>query len=171
GAGAGLDLTTIRKKIDRRIAEALKPAVDAKEEHVRQLLADQVPTYRVRSLAHVNWQHIQKIKAKMQAEKDGSAIVEQRALPGWFKPIENWTAHDVRRTVRTRMAEIGILPHIAERIMNHVGKIDPMERNYDYHKYKVEMRQALERWEAKLNAIVAGVEEKVIAGHFGQRPA
>jgi integrase len=171
GAGAGLDLTSVRKKIDQRIAEALKPAVDAKEEHVRQLLNDQVPTYRIRSQAHVNWHHIQKIKAKMQGERDGSAIAEQPALPEWFKPIEDWTAHDIRRTVRTRMAEIGILPHIAERILNHVGKIDPVERTYDYHKYKVEMRQALERWEAKLNSIITGAEEKIVAPSFGQRSA
>jgi integrase len=171
GAGAGIDLTTIRKKIDRRIAEALKPSVDAKEEQVRRLLGEQVPTYRIRSRAHVNWQHIQKIKAKMQAERDGSAIAEQPALPEWFKPIADWTAHDIRRTVRTRMAEIGILPHIGERILNHLGHIDPMQRNYDYHKYKVEMRQALERWEAKLNSIITGTEEKIVAPSFGQQSA
>ena len=34
---------------------------------------------------------------------------------------EAWTMHDLRRTVATRMADLGIAPHIIETILNHLG--------------------------------------------------
>ena len=33
--------------------------------------------------------------------------------------VKNWTMHDIRRTVATRMADLGMLPHIIEQILNH----------------------------------------------------
>ena len=30
--------------------------------------------------------------------------------------VKNWTTHDLRRTVATRMADLGILPHVIEQI-------------------------------------------------------
>src|SRR5215212_3265339 len=34
--------------------------------------------------------------------------------------IAPWRLHDLRRTVATRMAEIGILPHVVEAVLNHI---------------------------------------------------
>ena len=34
---------------------------------------------------------------------------------------EAWTTHDIRRTVATRMADLGIAPHVIEPILNHQG--------------------------------------------------
>ena len=33
--------------------------------------------------------------------------------------VSGWTVHDVRRTVATRMADIGIQPHVIEAVLNH----------------------------------------------------
>ena len=33
--------------------------------------------------------------------------------------VKNWTTHDIRRSVATRMADLGIVPHIIEQILNH----------------------------------------------------
>jgi hypothetical protein len=33
--------------------------------------------------------------------------------------VSNWTVHDIRRTVATRMADIGVQPHIIEAVLNH----------------------------------------------------
>lgn len=35
--------------------------------------------------------------------------------------IEPWTLHDLRRTVATRMADLGVQPHIIEAVLNHVS--------------------------------------------------
>src|SRR5262249_14165267 len=33
--------------------------------------------------------------------------------------VTNWTPHDIRRTVATKMADIGVQPHIIEQVLNH----------------------------------------------------
>ena len=33
--------------------------------------------------------------------------------------VKNWTTHDIRRSVATRMADLGIAPHVIEQILNH----------------------------------------------------
>jgi integrase len=73
-----------------------------------------------------------------------------------------WHWHDLRRSARTGMARLGVLPHVAERILNHaVGS--EIARIYDLHRYLPEMRRALELWSAELERIVAGEPAKVVA--------
>jgi integrase len=36
-----------------------------------------------------------------------------------------WRLHDLRRTVATRMADIGIQPHIIEAVLNHSAATRP----------------------------------------------
>jgi integrase len=81
---------------------------------------------------------------------------------GGVAPSE-WRLHDIRRTVRTQMGEIGISPDIAERFVNHKGNRTEMERTYDRGKYRVPLRDAAVRWEARLLSIVYGTEEKIAA--------
>ena len=33
--------------------------------------------------------------------------------------VTNWNVHDLRRTVATRMADLGVQPHIIEQVLNH----------------------------------------------------
>jgi integrase len=33
--------------------------------------------------------------------------------------VANWTLHDLRRTFATRLAELGVLPHVIEQLLNH----------------------------------------------------
>jgi integrase len=73
----------------------------------------------------------------------------------------DWTIHDIRRTVRTEMGDIGIDSDIAERILNHV-RGDKSNRAYDRSKYRKPMRDALVQWEAHLLSIVHGTEEKIV---------
>jgi len=67
-----------------------------------------------------------------------------------------FTPHDLRRTVRTRLAEIGIDDVIAERVLGH--KLQGIMAVYNRHGYDTEKRQALERWHKILKRIV-GIEE------------
>jgi integrase len=64
-----------------------------------------------------------------------------------------YSLHDLRRTVRTRLAELGVLPFIGELILAHAQQ--GVARIYDLHTYDAEKRDALNRWEAKLRQIVA----------------
>jgi len=60
----------------------------------------------------------------------------------------DWSYHDLRRTVRTKLAELGISDEIAERVISHTpGKL---MRTYNLHQYAKEKREALEKWAAHL---------------------
>ncbi|MGH7088385.1 MAG: tyrosine-type recombinase/integrase [Stellaceae bacterium] len=64
----------------------------------------------------------------------------------------HWQVHDLRRTVRTRLAEEGVSVFIAELVIAHVQS--GVHAVYDLHKYDREKRAALAGWEAELRAIV-----------------
>jgi len=66
--------------------------------------------------------------------------------------VTAWTLHDIRRIFRTNLGRLGVVPHIAERVVNHVSARSDMERTYDLHRYLPEMRDAIEKWEAHLTA-------------------
>jgi integrase len=45
----------------------------------------------------------------------------KRALDQRLDPMPPWVLHDIRRSVATHMAELGVQPHIIEEILNHVS--------------------------------------------------
>jgi integrase len=67
--------------------------------------------------------------------------------------IKSYSLHDLRRTVRTRLAELGVTPFVGELVIGHAQK--GVHGIYDLHTYGVEKREALLRWEERLFAIVA----------------
>jgi integrase len=88
------------------------------------------------------------------------------AWPKKEKPFEPWTIHDLRRTVRTGMGKLGIEPHIAEAVLNHLPA--KLVRTYDTNKYAAQKRQALDCWAEHLAGLVEGRESKIV--HL-KRPA
>lgn len=70
------------------------------------------------------------------------------------KALAPYRIHDLRRTVRTRLAKLGVLPHIAELVLNHVGHKAGIGGIYDHHGYQEEIAEALRKWEAHLLAIL-----------------
>jgi integrase len=72
-----------------------------------------------------------------------------------------WSWHDCRRTVRTSLARLGVMPHVAERLLGH-NFGSKIERTYDLHRYLPEVRQALLLWNSDLERIVGGGEAKVL---------
>jgi integrase len=88
----------------------------------------------------------------------GKAALDQRCGIS-----NNWGAHDLRRTAATRMADIGVQPHLIEQILNHVGghKAGPAGI-YNRSSYEREVRNALGMWEDHLRALIAGGGRKVI---------
>ena len=63
------------------------------------------------------------------------------------KPIAAWVVHDIRRTVATNMAKLGIAMPAIERLLNHVsGSFGGVVGVYQLHDFADEKRQALEVW-------------------------
>lgn len=69
-----------------------------------------------------------------------------------------WQLHDFRRTIDTNMSELGVEPHVVERLLNHIstpGAIKGVQATYNRYSYLKEMRQACEVWENRLQSLVA----------------
>jgi integrase len=62
-----------------------------------------------------------------------------------------WTLHDIRRTVRTRLAALRVPEPIAELVIGHARR--GMGAVYDRHEYRDELREALTAWNALLRSI------------------
>lgn len=60
------------------------------------------------------------------------------------QPMERWTVHDIRRTVATNLAEMGIPGDHIERVLGH--SMEKLQRTYIKHDYAQEMRDAMLRW-------------------------
>lgn len=68
--------------------------------------------------------------------------------------VGEWRLHDLRRTAATKMAELGVLPHIIEAILNHVsGHRAGVAGIYNRAKYEPEMRHALQVWADYISAL------------------
>jgi len=72
--------------------------------------------------------------------------------------VRSWLAdppspHDLRRTLETRMAALGIPKEHRDRVLNHVPA-DVGSKHYDRHDYLAEKRAALTCWNDALAAIV-----------------
>ena len=75
-----------------------------------------------------------------------------------------WTLHDLRRTVATGMAELGVQPHIVEAVLNHVsGHKGGVAGIYNRATYDKEKREALNLWAEHVTALVEGREAVVVA--------
>lgn len=68
--------------------------------------------------------------------------------------VEQFTIHDFRRTARTHLGKLGVLPNIAELCLNH--KIKGVEGIYDKHGYFEERQEALDKWAAVVAECEAG---------------
>lgn len=69
--------------------------------------------------------------------------------------VEDWALHDLRRTVATNLAGLGIAPHVVEKILNHsTGTISGVAAIYNRFGYQDEMREALTLWESKLGEAI-----------------
>ena len=81
-------------------------------------------------------------------------------LAGKVKP---WRIHDLRRSVATKMADIGIEPHVIEAALNHHGGHRAgIAGIYNRSTYERAVKAALMRWSEHVLAIVEGRESNVV---------
>jgi integrase len=78
--------------------------------------------------------------------------------------ITGWQLRDIRRSVATKMADLGIMPHVIEQILNHMsGHKGGVAGIYNRSSYEREVRAALAQWHDHLRTLVEGGERKVLA--------
>jgi integrase len=73
------------------------------------------------------------------------------------KPPEHWTFHDLRRTMASGMARLGIQLPVIEKVLNHSsGSFRGIVGVYQRHSYADEKRQALDAWASFVQSTVSG---------------
>lgn len=96
--------------------------------------------------------HIAEQMLEIAADERGEAV-----------EIPHWTFHDLRRTVATGMARLGIPVRVTEAVLNHVsGTGGGIVAVYQRHDYADEKRQALEAWGRYVVQLVEGGADNVI---------
>ncbi|MBL0407784.1 tyrosine-type recombinase/integrase [Microvirga aerilata] len=71
--------------------------------------------------------------------------------------VTGWTLHDLRRTVASGMARLGVAPHIADKILNHqTGTISGVAAVYQRHEFLSERKDALELWGRHIRGLASG---------------
>jgi integrase len=85
----------------------------------------------------------------------GKAALDERL------DIPAWQHRDIRRSVDTGMNELGVAPHIVERVLNH--KLKGVPGIYNRAGYQAEVRAAMVLWSDHVRSIVEGTERKVLA--------
>jgi integrase len=90
-----------------------------------------------------------------------TATMHVRIVQAEAKTLPHWTLHDLRRTMRTGMGKLGIAPHIAERVLNHIKS--GVEAIYDRHRYEGEIKTALAIWADNVLAIIEARDNKITA--------
>jgi integrase len=79
------------------------------------------------------------------------------------KALAAWRIHDIRRTVATGMAELGVEPHIIEAVLNHrSGHKSGVAGTYNRAAYERQVRAALLIWADHVQSVVEGSERKII---------
>jgi integrase len=90
---------------------------------------------------------------------------------GWGKPkaafdselkdkgfaVAHFTLHDLRRTLSSGLAALGVPQTVVEKLVNHVsgGSQSPIAKIYNRYAYLPEMRDAVARWEQHLERLLA----------------
>ena len=78
-------------------------------------------------------------------------------LDAQLASVREWHLHDLRRTLTSRFARMGVPMVVSETMLNHreSGR-GGLREVYDQHDYAEEVAEALQRWNDQLDAMLAG---------------
>lgn len=97
---------------------------------------------------------------KTEAHISGYSKMKAK-LDGYMKEVlgvafQNWRVHDLRRTMASGLAEMGVLPEVIERILNHTsGAAGGLKAVYQRYEYTKERKEALEAWGSHIKDLVS----------------
>ena len=88
---------------------------------------------------------------------DAAIVRERQEIGEPPEPLAPWWFHDIRRSGVTWMAGAGIAPHVADRLLNHVGgTISGVAAVYQRYQFLPERKAALEAWARHLLGCATG---------------
>lgn len=105
------------------------------------------------SLAHEVLGTLPRVRPKVFGRTSSTAV--QAWIKRWcaresIRPA--FTPHDLRRTFTTRLNELGVAPHVVERMLNH--QLQGVMAVYNRAEYVAERHEATQLWANRLQTIV-----------------
>ena len=91
----------------------------------------------------------------------GHAIIDRRSRV----PIPSWSSHDLRRTVATEMAKLGLPLDLVATVLGQEaggGETRVLRKHYIHNQFVDRKRHALAQWDRRLKSILSGEAGKVI---------
>lgn len=77
--------------------------------------------------------------------------------------LPSWRLHDLRRTMASNMARLGVALPVVERCLNHVGEsFGGIVATYQQHDYEMEKKEAFTVWAAHVRTVVTQQPAKII---------
>jgi len=93
----------------------------------------------------------------------GNSHHVKRALDAHMGKTPKWVIHDIRRSVASGMARIGVPVPVIEKILAHrSGTFRGIVGTYQRHSFLPEMGAALQRWADHIEQLVTGKPAKVV---------
>jgi integrase len=108
------------------------------------------------------------LRKQSRHERNKHVFTTGGGLPvrGWSKfkedvdkvcAVDDWTWHDLRRTMATNLQRLGVRLEVTESILNHTsGSRAGVIGIYQRHSWTEEKRQALDAWARHLDEIITG---------------
>ena len=122
-------------------------------EPVRAILADQKP------LSGCVLVFPSERATPISAFSDAKERLDKAIMAEGGTPLAGWTFHDFRRAGVTYLAHTGTPPHVADKLLNHVGgTIQGVAKVYNLAEFREERAAALDRWAAHVVAAAEGIE-------------
>jgi integrase len=76
--------------------------------------------------------------------------------------VTAWKTHDIRRSIATKMADLGTPPHIVEEVLGHRTFKAGVRGTYNRSTYEREVRAALAMWHDHIRMLIDGGARNVI---------
>ena len=97
-----------------------------------------------------------KARIDQRISANRKSLAEKVGLdPSAVTAMPDWTIHDLRRTMRTGLSALGVLPHVAELCIAHIPpELRGVGGTYDRYKFLPEKRLAFEAWAVRVQSLV-----------------
>ena len=110
------------------------------------------------------------VRDRVQVETSAKRAAKKRtvhAAGALLLACGPWTPHDLRRSMASRMGDLGTLPHVIEACLNHKPP-SKIQRTYQRQEYLAERAHAFKVWGDRL-ALIARADENVVTIDAGRK--
>ncbi len=116
-----------------------------------KLMTDEYPFPSIRTKKPIQQKSLSEMKWQLKNPDKLSNRRNLKPEQKWLDSIEDWSPHDLRRTVRTGLARLGCPSDVGETVLGHT--LEGMKSIYDQHKYHDECRGWLQKWADHLDGL------------------